>query len=179
MRSVSGRSDLATLRPPGHGVLPDPVLLAAPVVAPADLVKCVLRVSLSAVRPRAEPPGRGEPRVRVMAASLLSAVERVLHPGAVERVVVVVAGVDLQAGVGAGLVLPGLTVPVVAVVRVVAVFVSPATSIVPLLHLVVSPRHVWLLRVWRPLEAILHTFDFGRVEAERGEVGGETGLTVM
>ena len=172
--------DLAALRPPGHRVLPDPVLLAAPVMAPADLVEGVLRVSLSAVRPRAEPPGRGESRVGVLAAAaLLSAVERVLHCGAVQGVVVVVAGGDLQAGVGAGLVLPGLTVPVVAVVRVVAVFVSPATSIVPLLHLVVSPRHVWLVRVWCPLEAILHTFDFGRVEAERGEVRGETGLTVM
>ena len=167
VRIVSGSSDLPTLRPPGHGVLPDPVLLAAPVVAPADLVECVLRVSLPAVRPRAEPPGRGEPRVGVLAASLLPAVERVLHCGAVQRVVVVVAGV-LQAGVRAGLVLPGLTVPlsVVTVVRVMAVFVSPSPLAV--LHLVISPRHVCVLVVWcwGPLQAILHTFNFGRVEAE-------------
>ena len=172
VRIVSGSSDLPTLRPPGHGVLPDPVLLAAPVVAPADLVECVLRVSLSTVRtvrPRTEPPRRGEPRVRVVAAaSLLAAVERVLHCGAVQRVLVVLAGVDLQAGVGAGLVLPGLTVPlsVVTVVRVMAVFVSPSPLAV--LHLVISPRHVCVLVVWcwGPLQAILHTFNFGRVEAE-------------
>ena len=170
--------DLPALGSSRHRVLPDPVLLAPSVVTFRHGIESVLRVSLPTGRSRAEPPGGGQPRVGagvvevsalVMSSSLLSAVERVLHVrsvqrvfGVVEAVVVVVPGVDLETGVCAGLVLAPLTVPV-PVVGVVAVLVSPPALAV--LHLVVGPRHVSLLAVLAPLEAIRHTSDPGRVEA--------------